>query len=49
MESLYGDVACYEDFITVPGILASSTHYKCSVEVEVEVVIVSALTYSTYD
>ena len=28
MESLYGDVACYEDFISIPGILASPTTFS---------------------
>ena len=27
LESLYGDVACTEDFITIPGILASPTTF----------------------
>ena len=28
LESLYGDVACYEDFISIPGILASPTTFS---------------------
>ena len=30
LESLYGDVACYEDFISIPGILASPTTFSTS-------------------
>ena len=30
LESLYGDIACYEDFISVPGILASPTTFSTS-------------------